>query len=743
MSGVLTYGIQVYQTNPIASPMGRIAPVETLMRSLRALTQESTVEFATPAYRTSPQSQNLMFVTNRLIVQFKSSVTAEQIQTLNTQYGVRTIETLGYGKNGYVLELLEHEPARSVVEVANLYYESGLTEFSHPDFIRSREWRGFLATKSGEKEVITEKESQINPRNTHYLAEQWHLKTANVIDSWSLTQGSPNITIAILDDGVDLSHPEFQGKVVKQFNFASNTMNGNPQDSSDNHGTACAGVATASGVRAFGAAPECKLIAVRTPNLLGIADEARMFQWAADSGADVISCSWGPEDGTGAMDPLADNVRLAIHYCVTQGRNGRGIPIFWAAGNGNESVSLDGYASNPDVMAIAASTSRETKAWYSDYGPEICICAPSSGDANLGEKGIFTVDRRGKLGYNSGIATKGDSAGDYTNRFGGTSSATPLVAGIAALMLSVNPNLTPNEIRDCLQRTAVKIGSGYDVNGHSVMFGYGRVNAFSAVKAAQALANNSGGGESQVTPSIHTSTSINRIDAPPIFEINSNPNRFFAVEVSHRADLLDGANQRQNRTLDNFYASWQDTPFMTAVSYSLPLLVWERLKTGTRLYYRLWTSSSQLSWENAQATIADVNAENAPFIDIQADQPSLEPPFIKGAQRMVRSSVAPTFDINPNPNAFYAIEVATQSDLFDSPNHGADRTADNFYASWQDTPFMSKPRYTLPSKNWSQLQHSDRLYYRLWTSSSRSSWVDYRVTVADSKVGQSPFIIIQ
>ena len=747
---ISTYGIQIYQTNLQASPAGRIAPVENLMRSLQSFTQESSVEFATPAYRTSPQSKNLMFVTNRLIVQFKPTTTAEQIQTLNAQQGVCIVEPLGYGENGYVLELLEGRTPRSVVEVANLYYESGLTEFAHPDFIRNREWRNRPTSvmqgatiAETRKEAIAEKGA--GDRAANYLDQQWHLTTARVTDAWSITKGSPSITVAILDDGVDITHTEFSSKVIKQFNFETNTTNANPQNASDNHGTACAGVAVAAGVKAFGVAPGCNLMAVKTPNLLGVADEARMFQWAADNGADVISCSWGPEDGTGAMDPLPDNVRLAIHYCVTQGRSGRGIPIFWAAGNGNESVSLDGYASNPDVMAIAASTSRDTKAWYSDHGPEIWICAPSSGDTQLGEKGIFTVDRRGGPGYNTGLATLGDAAGDYTNRFGGTSSAAPLTAGIAALMLSVNPNLTPADVRNCLQRTAVKIGSGYDANGHSESFGYGHVDAVAAVQAAQAAGNggSSGGSGTQPGLSIRTTAAAKRLGPAPTFQINPTPNEFYAVEVAIRAELFDSANHGRDRMPTNFYASWQDTPFMSVPTYTLPAAVWERLQIGTRLYYRLWTSASNVSWVNYQTTVVDANADNAPFIEIQTAQSSPQPPFITGPQRMAHGSTAPTFQINSSPNGFYAVEVATQAELFDDTNHGRDRDTDNFYASWQDTPFMSASSYTLPSAVWQRLQTGTRLYYRLWTSASSSSWLNYVVTVADANANQSPFIMLQ
>ena len=148
---------------------------------------------------------------------------------------------------------------------------------------------------------------------------------ARLQDAWSLTQGVAGITVAILDDGIDVGHPEFSGRVVEQRDFTAGTDDATPKSDDDNHGTACAGVAVARGLRASGAAPLCSLMAVRYPSVLGDSDEAEMFRWAADHGADVISCSWGPADGTGQSDPLPGATEAAIHYCVANGRGGKGI----------------------------------------------------------------------------------------------------------------------------------------------------------------------------------------------------------------------------------------------------------------------------------------------------------------------------------------------------------------------------------------------------------------------------------
>lgn len=110
--------------------------------------------------------------------------------------------------------------------------------------------------------------------------------------------------------------------------------------------------------------------------------------------------------------------------------------ITWAAGNGNESVDNDGYASYPKIIAVAASGDQNTKSVYSDHGSAVWCSFPSSDFADDSKTpGIWTTDRSGITGYNEGHSGQGDNDGKYTNSFGGTSSACPGVAGVAALIL--------------------------------------------------------------------------------------------------------------------------------------------------------------------------------------------------------------------------------------------------------------------------------------------------------------------
>lgn len=811
---VPNYGLQIYRATPQVSrtEAEQKHNIENLSRSVAELNKESAVEYAALAFRRTADGSELMYVTNRFIVQFKPDVTQQQIDDLNSKFGVTRLEELGFCENGYLLQAPEGSGERSAVALANAYYESGLCLFANPDFVRKTHFRHAtsrlrvyeLARDLGisneslidilhdlhvdvkshmsmvEDEIRAEVYRQLREgghlqgsteraaigaptqaayterevaERTQYLSEQWHLVTAKVTDAWSgVTRGSSSIKICVMDDGIDVDHLEFSGKVTRQYDFAAHVDNARPKTADDNHGTACAGVATARGQKAIGAAPDCSLIAIRTPGFLGIADEAQMFRRAVEWDADIISCSWGPTDGRGTSDLLPDSTRTAINYCVTQGRGGKGIPIFWASGNGNESVSLDGYAANPDVIAVAASTSNETRAWYSDFGPEIWVCAPSSGDSALGERRIFTVDRTGNAGYNTGNASLGDASGDYTNNFGGTSSATPLVAGIAGLMLSTSSELTHRQVRNILKDTADRIGgsSSYNSSGHSNEYGYGRVNALAAAQRARELST----GGSSTTPSTGTRPSITgpsthpRTSGAPTFQINPGGNSYYAVEVATRADLFDQAGHGSERNQSNFYGSWQDTALMNGTSYILPTTVWNRIKTADRLYFRIFTSASSSDWVNYEVSTPYSQATSAPSLQITGASssigttPSTEAPTISGPAILNRGAVAPTFQIGIGGNTYYAVEVATRSDLFDQNGHGGERRSSNFYGSWSDTALMNSPTYRLPTPVWDRLKSASRLYYRVFTSADSASWVNFAVSTPDSQAASTPSLQI-
>jgi subtilisin family serine protease len=144
-----------------------------------------------------------------------------------------------------------------------------------------------------------------------------------------------------------------------------------------------------------------------------------------------------------------------------------------ASGVAQSAAGVTYPAQNPYTVAVGACTDFARRSDYSQYGADLDFVAPSSG----GLKGIFTTDRMGP---------QGDNAGNYSPSFGGTSAATPLTSGVAALMLSRNPNLTADRIRTILRQTCQKIGDDAYTNGRNDHYGYGRIDAQAAVTAAGA-----------------------------------------------------------------------------------------------------------------------------------------------------------------------------------------------------------------------------------------------------------------
>jgi subtilisin family serine protease len=333
------------------------------------------------------------------------------------------------------------------------------------------------------------------------IPHAWHLKNigrlpdnpypikkgadAKVIEAWTRldSMGSSSITIAVVDNGFDLSHPDFQGKIVHQWDNWSQSPTLLQGDARFTHATPCAGVAlsASNGFGMVGAAPNARFMPISGTTFEDRGTED-MFNYAVKNGADIITCSWGSVE---SQYQLSARKEAAISNAARNGRGGKGCVILYAGGNeGLEYVNF--YASHPDVICVAASTSNDDHPEYSNRGPQVWVAAPSNGEwpiiaarawwdeGNPNEEGEFKY-------WADGI-----SRGDRYKHFGGTSSATPLVAGICALILSANPNLTAREVKDILAKTADKIGapSDYDSNGRSRKYGFGRVNALKAVEEA-------------------------------------------------------------------------------------------------------------------------------------------------------------------------------------------------------------------------------------------------------------------
>ncbi|MEJ3744639.1 S8 family serine peptidase [Actinomycetes bacterium KLBMP 9797] len=440
------------------------------------------------------QSREPVLYTENVFVKFRDDVDPDHCRRVLLEAGLTIKEEPGYATNAYFAAAAEGT-GQDVFAIAQRLLDRDDVELAHPELVR----------RLGRRAVAP---------------QQWHLATttlngqaitasANVADAHQITRGE-QVTIAIIDTGIDIDHEEFSspGKIVAPRDTVNGDNDPRPAPFGDErHGTACAGVACADGrFGASGVAPGARLMPIRMMGQLGSQQEANAFFWAADHGADIISCSWGPPDGhwDNPNDPvhqervpLPDSTRLAIDHAVTAGRGGKGCVILFAAGNGNESVDLDGYASYANVAAVTACNDRGVRSVYSDMG-DAAFCAFPSNDFAFPEEGrppaltpgIWTTDISGAGGYNPGGDTgpvRGDRRGNYTNSFGGTSSSCPGAAGVAALVLSQNPALRWREVLDVLRRSCDRIDpqhGQWNADGHSPWYGFGRLNAAKAVQLA-------------------------------------------------------------------------------------------------------------------------------------------------------------------------------------------------------------------------------------------------------------------
>ena len=292
----------------------------------------------------------------------------------------------------------------------------------------------------------------------------------NVRSAWATTRGE-NVVIAVGDDGIDLNHPELSPRATNapHFNFVQLTADGFPSGSQANHGTAVAGLALATadnGIGIAGVAPQARLaswVIFNASDNLGLAEDVmmNMFQYRSNV-VSIQNHSWGNNESSQLS--VSSLISLGISNAVTSGRAGRGVVIIRAAGNGRDTLynaNDDGYLADPRVVTVAAARLDGRVARYSNPGANVLVAA-FGGDQEAefnpclpNSPNLLTTDRVGAIGFNEVLSS--DSRGDYTfdgTQFKGTSAATPQIAGVAALMLGANSNLTHRDVQQILIHSA-------------------------------------------------------------------------------------------------------------------------------------------------------------------------------------------------------------------------------------------------------------------------------------------------
>jgi subtilisin family serine protease len=537
------------------------APADRLDALMQAARSSEKIAYASHIYQMQRSPGTLLYLTDQITLQFADVVASEQMHQITVALGLQVLKLVAGVPRAFVFQLTR------ATGVNPLKLAHQLSQ--HAEILVA------------EPNVAVLRQPFYRPRESEYR-QQWYLQTeggeniaagAHIFaePAWNLTRGNRSVVVAVVDDGVDLTHPDFQseGKIVAPLDLQENGL---PLPKpGHSHGTDIARLATAdeTGKGIIGVAPGCALMPIRIGELIDDQIVERWCEWVTEKGADVVCCGWG---AAAVYFPLSLRQRAALSQAALQGREGRGCVLIFAAGNANRPIDgvvdeqgwndqflngktrwLNGFAVHPDVITVAACTSLNHKSASSNWGMGLSVAAPG-GHATptlytqqtgvLATAPVWSTPQPGQPVYlGQPIQATDADVSEAAPRLGDTSAACALVAGVAALILSVNPDLRAQEVRQILEQTADRVmdrevdqqlglclGS-YDASRYSAWFGYGKVNAVKAVQLAQA----------QYSPLPLPSRWISYLSSQPVEIPDANPqgaiSRLEVTETSFIRDL--------------------------------------------------------------------------------------------------------------------------------------------------------------------------------------------------------------
>jgi len=452
---------------------GEPVPADALAR----LENSDLVEWVSPAYRAEggEKDEGALFVVNptRLYVRQQALDAAGGVAALPAGVGLDSGRTGRLpGLAALRLEEVSAAEGRTAIHVA---VELGEKLAEQPGVEAARAVRFENIPYLSPTADCRPPTSEFIPDDPMF-ADQWGLERVEAPRAWEIVRGDPSVTVAVLDEGVELGHPDLELH-PQSWNASTDTPDGSP---TGDHGTACAGIVAArldNAQGVAGIAGGARVMAIATATWADV-DIAEGLYFAADNGAQVVSMSFGVYPSWNFWD--FDLIRDALQYAHDQG-----LVLVAASGNedwnqsrfpGSDGRTLCVGGSNRSDERKRGGDSSSEPGWGASYGPDLDVVAPCLE--------IPTTDRLGGAGY---------AAGDYYDRFNGTSAATPHVAGLAALMVSLRPSLSNVEVRSLIEETCDKISpnlysyanvAGKPSSTWNEDVGYGRINAERALLAA-------------------------------------------------------------------------------------------------------------------------------------------------------------------------------------------------------------------------------------------------------------------
>ena len=442
--------------------------------AMERLSRDDQIAYVAPLFLVNNET---ICVPPEILVRVTDASQAESLRDLCETLGLIVSEQLDFTNCEYLLEVPATGPDAVFAAVEDIR-QAACVEWAVPNI-------GFKPRPRG----------MVVPDDV-YFSHQWHLcntgQSGGAIgadirapEAWEITAGSPDIVVAVIDDGVDLDHPDLADNLVAGYDFYDDDSlpDAGTAYAIEAHGTACAGLIAAQGNNAIGVtgvAWQCRIMPVRIfggeDGYITEHEIATAIRWAAVNGADVLSNSWGGELMTDAVHSAVVDVTESGGL----GRDGKGCVVVWAVADSGAEISPYDSAAFDEVIAVGATDHSDALWDYSAYGSELDLVAPSGETVTWGAKlDLWTTDVASHAGY-SCHNNRTYISSDYTDQMGGTSGACPVVAGVAALVLSVNPQLTGAQVRHVLECSALDLGTP----GRDDYYGYGRIDARAAIEIA-------------------------------------------------------------------------------------------------------------------------------------------------------------------------------------------------------------------------------------------------------------------
>jgi len=471
------------------------------------LIQNGAAEYVAPLFSSNGET---VAIIPEIVVRVKPGTAIEQVQELCKTADCAIKKRMEFTEQEYLLDVLGPD-AEAVFAAVEELGQAPEVEWACPNTASRLRlagetvsaWDRVYAQDSGQGAASGSATSGVIP-NDEYFPMQWHLHNTGqsggtpgadirTPEAWEITTGDPNIVIAVIDSGVESKHPDLINNLVPGYDFYDDDDQPDPSlDHYENaHGTAAAGLIVAQGNNGVGVAGvtwNCKIMPVRILRILangdGVwtseADTATALRWAGAHGADILSNSWAWEK---TPAPILHSGIVDVTKLGGLGRNGKGCVVLFCMGN--EAQPIAWYPQRyPEVITVGATDHNDQRSFYSTYGPDLDIMAPGGGGVvnnseeeyeRLSTDLLWTTDILGDVGLS--IFNENAALLDYTEKMSGTSGAAPIAAGVAALILSIEPNLTNDEVRHFLERSAKDLGEP----GWDDYYGWGRVDARAAL----------------------------------------------------------------------------------------------------------------------------------------------------------------------------------------------------------------------------------------------------------------------